>query len=122
MQRELAHTFSVILNLAEILPFSHCMHCSVHRGVQLQPVPCVHCFTLSDAHIVLTHLHNVETLFHCPQTSLSLGFHCSDDVSESKSTFSDSKEPDLFARCMPIAALLLEGCYTLLKLDRLVIH
>jgi len=35
-----------------------------------------------DAHMILKHLHNVETHFHCPQTFLSLDFQCRDDVSE----------------------------------------
>jgi len=28
----------------------------------------------------LSHLHNVETCFYCPQTFLSLDFQCRDDV------------------------------------------
>ena len=32
----------------------------------------------------LTHLHDVETCYQCPQTFLSLHFQCRDDVSDLK--------------------------------------
>ena len=37
----------------------------------------------------LSHLHNVETRFYCPQAFLSLDFQYKDDVSEVKKTFWD---------------------------------
>jgi len=40
----------------------------------------------------LKHLHNVETPFDCPQTSLSVDFQCRDGVSELKWTFWDETE------------------------------
>ena len=38
----------------------------------------------SQGRTMLKHLHNVETRFYCPQTSLSLDFQCRADISEIK--------------------------------------
>ncbi len=38
---------------------------------------------------LLKQLHNADMRFYCPQTFLSLGFQCRDDVPEFKMTFRD---------------------------------
>ena len=48
---------------------------------------------------VLKHLHNAETHFSCPQTSLSLDLQCRDDISELKYTFRGSKEQNVALEC-----------------------
>lgn len=38
---------------------------------------------------ILKHFRNVETRLYCPQTFLSVNFHCGDDVFEIKQAFGD---------------------------------